>query len=258
MSTDWKYIVQQNLDSGAKAYNDNDVRFAKSVYKDGLQKYRERLAAISFSGKRKILDAGCGFGQWSLALAEDNREIYSCDVSSGRIDFIDRMCRHFDIENVYTSCGTLTELPYGDDQFDAVFCYGAIFCTPWKQSLLELARVLAPGGMIYLTFNEIGWYVYLWKTLHNRTCDYDPRMVAADALTKTLVYEDTGVFDGIGDLIIQTDEILNEMRLLGFEDITIGPEGSLGNADDLGSAKPFFEGEYFGLPGVCEVIGRLI
>ena len=42
----------------------------------------------------------------------------------------------------------------------------------WK-SLAELARVLRPGGRIYLSANGVGWYLFLWEEEHNKTADYD-------------------------------------------------------------------------------------
>ena len=47
----------------------NDAAFLSRVYQTGLTKYQERLRAISFYGLRHVLDAGCGFGQWTLSLS---------------------------------------------------------------------------------------------------------------------------------------------------------------------------------------------
>ena len=47
-----------------------------------------------------FLDAGCGFGQWSLALASLNERVNACDVSQLRVDFLSDMVRQLDVTNV--------------------------------------------------------------------------------------------------------------------------------------------------------------
>ena len=45
-----------------------DHLFLQRVYGDELQKYIKRLKAIGFTGARRVLDTGCGFGQRTLSL----------------------------------------------------------------------------------------------------------------------------------------------------------------------------------------------
>ena len=46
----------------------NDKLFIQRVFSKGLDSYINRLEAIGFTKKSKVLDAGCGYGQWSIAL----------------------------------------------------------------------------------------------------------------------------------------------------------------------------------------------
>jgi len=141
----------------------NDKLFIQRVYQGGLQKYIDRLMAIGFSGRHHVLDAGCGFGQWSLALASLNDRVDACDVSHLRVDFLSDMARQLDVTNVVIKISGIDIMPYPDNCFDLVYCYGVIFLTPWRQSLHELSRVLKPGGKLYVNANGLGWYNYLWN-----------------------------------------------------------------------------------------------
>ena len=103
-------------------------------------------------------------------------------------------------------------MPYPDNCFDLVFCYGVIFLTPWRQSLGELSRVLKTGGKLYVNANGLGWYNYLWKEEHNKTTDYDPKAVAAQSFSSTLRYNREGYYEQGTNLIIEPKQIQHEMR----------------------------------------------
>lgn len=66
----------------------NDRLFLQRIYADGLDKYTDRLQAIGFAEHEHVLDAGCGYGQWSLALAGMNQAVSACDISPLRVNFL--------------------------------------------------------------------------------------------------------------------------------------------------------------------------
>ena len=180
----------------------NDRLFLRRIYGEGLMKYQDRLHAIGFSEHDHVLDAGCGYGQWSLALAEMNRKVSSCDISSLRIDFLSDLTKNLELTNIDLKVSGIDVMPYPDDCFDAVFCYGVIFLTPWRQSLAELTRVLKPGGKLYVNANGLGWYIFLWESQHNKAEDYDPKAAAARTLTDTLKYDRGEAYEVGMNLII--------------------------------------------------------
>ena len=63
-----------------------DKQFFKRVYSTPKNIYKERLSLIGFENKEKILDAGCGFGQWTRILSELNENIYAMDSEYYRIN----------------------------------------------------------------------------------------------------------------------------------------------------------------------------
>jgi len=234
----------------------NDNLFIKRIFSQGISKYTNRLLALGFSDNQQVLDAGCGFGQWTLALSTLNKNVLSCDISKTRIDFLNDLLQCLQVENASATESKLDELPYPNCCFDAIFCYGVIFLTPWKCSLKELHRVLKPGGRLYTNANGAGWYTFLWNEEHNKAPDYDPKSVAAKTFSDTLVYKREGVFVSGMRTIIEKNELMEELDSLGFYNIASGAEGTLHVDLTEAPPKPFFKGRYNGLTGVHEIVAE--
>ncbi|XFA74196.1 class I SAM-dependent methyltransferase [Thermosynechococcaceae cyanobacterium Okahandja] len=232
----------------------NDQLFLKRIYRERLDKYVARLEAIGFSGHRDVLDAGCGYGQWSLALASINQSVSACDISTHRIEFVNVLCQQLGVNNISTRISSIDKMPYESNRFDAVFCYGVIFMTPWLESLKELARVLKPGGLLYVNANGLGWYIFLWKEEHNKADDYDPRAIVARTFADTLKYNRQGYYELGTHLIIEPEQMRSELQKLGFIDIKIASEGCLHLNKAAPAPKPFLKGVYQDEVGVYEVV----
>lgn len=233
----------------------NESLFLRRVYQKGISPYTSRLLTLGFSNKTRVLDAGCGYGQWSLALARLNKNVDACDISQKRVAFVSRMASDLNIDNLAVRQCALHKLPYKDASFDAIFCYGVIFLTPWKQSLRELVRVLRRGGILYVNANGVGWYNFLWKTEHNKSPDYDPKSIAARAFTDTLRYDRYGAFENGMNLIMDPLTLRNELKALGCRNIKTAGEGKLKFARNTAKEEPFFRSKYFGQTGVFEAVG---
>jgi SAM-dependent methyltransferase len=163
----------------AWAGEEPDSRFFELEFGPGLGYYRDRLARLSLSGSR-VLDAGCGMGQWSAALSYAFDRVDALDPNATRLAVAAEVCRHLGRDNVFPSEASVENLPFPDETFDAVFCYGVIMFTDAARTLKELARVLRPGGRGYVCLNGDGFSQYLaeergdeagatagWETLYN-------------------------------------------------------------------------------------------
>ena len=234
----------------------NDSLFLQRIYQEGLSKYVDRLNAIGFTNREKVLDAGCGFGQWTLALAQLNCFVSACDISPLRIDLVRVLVNELAVTNLDICKSSIDSLPYADASFDAVFCYGVIRLTPWRKSLIELARVLKPGGVLYVNASGLGWCLHLWQDEHNKAEDYDPKAIAAGTLVDTLRYDREGHHEPGMSLIIELNALEIELRKLGFLNMKTAHEGGLHLDKSKSEPSPFFKGEYYGQLGAYELVAN--
>ena len=238
-----------------KSYQDilseNDYSFVNRVFSDGLDKYEQRLKAIEFQNLDHVLDAGCGFGQWALALAKLNKNVSATDISSIRLEVAKTLSDDEGLSNTQFKFATLEKQPFENEVFDAVFCYGAIFISDPRMVLSEFFRILKPGGKIYTNANGLGWSLNLWANEPNKTADYNPRINAAKAFQNTVDYF-SGKPKGEGQLIIEQEQMIQLLNSAGFIDTICAGEGEI----DLNGSNPvpFFKAEYMGFTGVYEVL----
>jgi ubiquinone/menaquinone biosynthesis C-methylase UbiE len=236
----------------------NDSLFLRRIYQQGLDKYTNRIRSIGFINRR-VLDAGCGFGQWSLALADQNRRVSACDNSRIRIEFLGDLAKALRVKNLSVDEGSIEYLPYPDNTFDCVFSYSVLYLGDYKKALAEFKRVLRPGGWLYVCTNGLGWYLYTYNTTHNPADDYNPKRIAVDAIANTI-----GLGYGFEKIdnahtIVPSQSLSQYLDSLGFDVQFSGAEGSIriNSATSELLPVPFFIGRYEGQEAVYEMLARL-
>jgi len=132
-----------------------------------IQKTLER-----YLSKKDIfhLDAGCGLGNWNFLLQRFSgmRRTIGIDISDC-LDAVEQYRKEKNYDNVSFLKGNILALPFLDGVFDLITCLGVIehFEDP-HVPLLELKRLLKPGGILFLDTPNHG----LWE-LYNRTFPID-------------------------------------------------------------------------------------
>ena len=103
----------------------------------------------------RILDFGCGAGRvirW-LGDSVEGCEVWGVDIQSDRIMWCQQ---HLSPPFKFATVTTAPHLPFEDRYFDLIYC-GSVFthiddlADAW---LLELKRILQPGGRLYITVHE--------------------------------------------------------------------------------------------------------
>ncbi len=102
--------------------------------------------------KRDILDVGCGFGWFELhALDCGARSITGIEPTENDLATVRR---HIDDDRVTFAVASAVELPFEGESFDTVVCWEVLEHLPKHTehaAFREIARVLRPGGALYLS-----------------------------------------------------------------------------------------------------------
>lgn len=94
-----------------------------------------------------VLDAGCGVGGTSAALMARGADVIAVDRDPARLSAVKNALPDVDIEQA-----DLEELPFPDNSFDVIVLQDVIEHVAAPSEVLnELARVLTPGGLLYLS-----------------------------------------------------------------------------------------------------------
>lgn len=105
---------------------------------------RAVVRALAPHAGMRILDLAAGTGTSAAALAAHGAEVVACDLSEGMIE-VGRE-RHPELEFVL---GDATNLPFEDDEFDAVtISFGLRNVEDLPAALREMRRVTRPGGQL--------------------------------------------------------------------------------------------------------------
>jgi len=134
-----------------------DLRF-RSEYDYALFEYYRSAKVIAFLERAgasidgRVLDAGCGGGGMPLSLAEEARAVVGIDPINRFGDAGIRLARERRRANLYFALADGMALPFTDGAFDLVLSHAVIeHVADARLYLRECARVLAPGGRVYLS-----------------------------------------------------------------------------------------------------------
>nr|WP_202541342.1 class I SAM-dependent methyltransferase [Streptomyces sp. SID2563] len=107
------------------------------------------LRALGDVTGKRVLELGCGAGQWSRALAAEGAAVVGFDLSEEQLAAAARAMGPARYPLVQ---GAAEQLPFAADTFDLVFCdYGGLSWAPPHVAVPQAARVLRRGGR--LVFN---------------------------------------------------------------------------------------------------------
>ncbi len=115
------------------------------------------LAAVQGRAVRRALDLGAGVGRIAARLAPRVGRLACGDLAQGMLERLRRNMTQEGADNVDPVRLRSDRLPFRDASLDLVVCLGLLEHLPGsvrRATLLEAARVLAPGGALLLVLNN--------------------------------------------------------------------------------------------------------
>ena len=117
----------------------------------------QRLSTVSGALRPglRVLDLGCGLGDWSLSLARKGFDCHAIDRNPDFVRVGQDLARRDGVE-VRFAAGLAEQLPYLDSSFDLLVANFVLeHVVHWRHTLLEAARVLKPSGMLFVSTANI-------------------------------------------------------------------------------------------------------
>jgi len=176
---------------------------------DGLLLSKQRFfgqsnwSALDLEGK-DILEVGAGAGRFSRVVLEQTRaNLYSIDYSDA-VTANFRNNSKIDPDRFKLFQASVYEMPFPDDSFDKVFCFGVLQHTPdFRSSIKALIAKAKVGGEIVVDFYPIkGW----WTKVHAK--------YLLRPWTKSMDYHDLlGIINNNIDWLIKVSKYLIKFKL---------------------------------------------
>ena len=167
----------------------------------------------------KVLDFGCGTGNFSIKLAELGCKVVGVDVSEGMLRIARKKAAQHRLNILFIKIEA-ENLPFDDGEFDAVVSVAAFeFIRDEKRVFRELLRVVKPGGQVLVgTIAGDSAWGELYKSE-----EFSDNTVFRDACFKTL--DDLKSWDR--ERLARTGECLFVSPLAEVEELNIDRENEL-------------------------------
>ena len=138
-----------------KLKNKSKESFGDSVWQYSPEQDKKSMILEWFRKlpkKSKVLEAGCGTGNYVVSLTKMGHEVIGVDVNKKRIKIAKGYMKKYGIHTRKIVQGDLNNLPFENDEFNAVFCHGVIeHIKDSEKAVKEISRVLKKGGFAMIS-----------------------------------------------------------------------------------------------------------
>ena len=159
----WETNSPQTWYSGKKINSKeffNELEYERyNTYYHYLPKVME---ANNHSGE-KVLEIGVGQGTDIRRYHKGGAIVYGIDLTKNAIETTQK---NIDVPKNRFNVGDAENLPFKDNTFDLVYCFGVLHHTPnTEKAIAEIYRVLKPEGKAIIMLYAVGWKHVLKRCL---------------------------------------------------------------------------------------------
>lgn len=127
----------------------DDLEFKKTVTGVSSRSYVKKITEKFLKPESKILEGGCGRGQYVYALQKWGYQAEGLDFAPETVKKIQDLFPELKI-----TLGDVRSLPFEDNTFDGYWSFGVIehFYEGFDTIASEMSRVVRTGGFVFVTF----------------------------------------------------------------------------------------------------------
>jgi len=144
---------------------DNNYGYKGKFFEYKKNKKLKRLKNLVRNKKMKLLEIGCGTGEYTRDIISFSMQnnITAVDISKNILKIAKNKCKSKQVKFIQAS---VYKLPFKDNSFDLICGFYIAHHLDLKQMFIELSRVLKTEGVIYLVEpNILNPIVYLIKNI---------------------------------------------------------------------------------------------
>ena len=147
-----------------KDFNQNPISwFNELSYKryNVFYEYLLDVAEFEYHKNEKVLEIGVGQGTDIVSYAKHGSIVSGIDLTENAIEVTKKHLEAFNLTSEKMLVADAENLPFDDNYYDLVFCFGVLHHTPnTDKGIQEILRVLKPGGKFIVMLYSRGWKHY--------------------------------------------------------------------------------------------------
>lgn len=172
--------MTHNLETtSSPGHHGSAIRWLDAHFQAAQPEYLKILSASGIQSGWHVLDAGTGSGSFLPFIADMvgvNGEITALDLAAENIAAIDQRAEEWGFPgNLITKVGSVIDLPFDADTFDAVWCANVTLYLSddeFLEALRQFRSVVKPGGLVAIKEVDLGMtrlnpapYGFFWRFL---------------------------------------------------------------------------------------------
>ncbi|MFF5638734.1 class I SAM-dependent methyltransferase [Streptomyces sp. NPDC012825] len=175
-----------------------------------IEPYRNLLNQAGIRPGMRVLDAGCCGGDflpWLAELTGPHGRVSAIDLAEEHVTRATERVRSWHLPcPVDIRQGSITQLPYPDDSFDAVWCSNTVELLTddeLRAALREMRRITRPGGLVAI--KDVDGYSFAARP--------------GDPYLFTDLFRTAGATPGYAQQVLRTRDLYQWMRETGLHSI---------------------------------------